>query len=81
MRQVHTMPNTAGQVPHHDRPNWFKRKRNHVSNLVRRMDDGVSKSPVGQLFRLKGSGHVSDSPLHQLNRKPSDTSFIKAQGN
>ena len=62
MRQVHSMPNTAGQVPHHDRPSWFKRKRNYVSNLVQRMDDSVSKSPVGQLFRLRGCGHVSDGP-------------------
>ena len=81
MQQANAMPSAAGQVPHHNRPSWFKRKRNYVSNLVRQMDDSVSKSPVGQLFRLKGSGHVSDNPLHRLNRKRSDTSSIKAQGN
>ncbi|EAQ86043.1 hypothetical protein CHGG_07296 [Chaetomium globosum CBS 148.51] len=33
------MPSTAGQIPHHNRPNWFKRMRNSISHLVLRMDN------------------------------------------
>ncbi|KAK4127465.1 hypothetical protein N657DRAFT_661582 [Parathielavia appendiculata] len=59
MRPVDSVLDT-GQETHIDRRNWFQRKRDRISNLIHRMDSHVAKSPVGRLFRLRGSGHPKE---------------------
>src|SRR4051794_314359 len=59
MRPVDTMPGPATQEPQNDRPKWFQKWREAISDIIQRVDNGVSRSPVGHLFRLNGSGHVS----------------------
>jgi hypothetical protein len=44
---------------HHGPPGRLQQWRKAVAGLIQRMDDSVGRSPVGRLFRLKGSGHVS----------------------
>ncbi|KAK3902549.1 permease family-domain-containing protein [Staphylotrichum tortipilum] len=41
-------------------PGRFQKFSTKVGDLVRRIDDRVSDSPVGRLFRLKGSGHPKE---------------------
>ncbi|KAK4044842.1 ubiquitin carboxyl-terminal hydrolase [Parachaetomium inaequale] len=58
MHPVHPMPDPASQEPdNNDHPSWFQRCRKNISDFIERIDDGVSKTPAGRLFRLKGSGH------------------------
>jgi hypothetical protein len=80
MHPVHPLPGPASQEPDsNDRPNWFQRCRKNISDLVERMDDGVSKTPVGRLFRLKGSGHVSGKHPNNFSSGVANTiSAIKA---
>ncbi|KAH6840980.1 permease family-domain-containing protein [Chaetomium sp. MPI-CAGE-AT-0009] len=64
MRSVNTMPSTAGQVPPNGHPNWFKRKKNYISRLIRRIDDGPKEiedayfsTEVRAAFILAESGY------------------------
>jgi hypothetical protein len=67
MRPADAGPVT-GEAPQNKRANWFQRWRKTVSSLTHRMNTSVARSPVGRLFRLKGSGHVSfSSPLNPVS--------------
>lgn len=67
MRSADAGPVT-GEAPQNKRANWFQRWRKTVSSLTHRMNTSVARSPLGRLFRLKGSGHVSSSsPLNPVS--------------
>ena len=82
MHPVHPMPGPASLEPdNNERPNWVQRCRKNISDLIERVDNGVSKTPVGRLFRLKGSGRVSGNRPNSLSSQVANTtSAIKAQG-
>jgi AGZA family xanthine/uracil permease-like MFS transporter len=59
MRTAETAAEAGEEGVQNNRPSWFQRWRKGFSALVQRMDTSVAKSPVGRVFRLKESGHVS----------------------
>jgi len=59
--EMHSVHLPTAEAAQEKPPSRFQKFSTKVSDLVRRIDDRVSDSPVGRLFRLKGSGHVRTS--------------------
>jgi AGZA family xanthine/uracil permease-like MFS transporter len=65
MRSVNQGQGASGEMQT-SCPSWFHRLGKSLSNVVQRVDNSASKSLVGRLFQLKGSGHVCS---HQTIRR------------
>ncbi|KAL2170085.1 hypothetical protein VTG60DRAFT_5180 [Thermothelomyces hinnuleus] len=60
MHPVHPTQSRATQEPEVNRSTWFQKLKDGIADITRRVDDGVSRSSVGQLFQLQGSGHPKE---------------------
>lgn len=67
MHPAQSIPEPTRQLPHTDKPNWFRRFQQKFRASIRHVDDSVGSSLFGRLFRLRGCGHVSTLAVFDPN--------------